>query len=190
MNVFDKLILETAEQEFEAIWPDMKIILDAHESVIKKLEDINSILKPFGFVADEGKIRELSINDLYYEDIFNYVIKVISEKSGIPIDYIQNKNKKTRVRKITQVRQMCYFFLIPIGNRYGKSIQDIATFIAGQDHATALWGKKTIFDLLSGKNEIEIKIIIKEVIKELKKKPYLIVVVNQIEREVNKIINE
>ena len=74
MNVFDKLILETAEHEFEEIWPGMKIILDAHESVIKKLEYINSILKPFGFIADEGKIRKLSVDDLYYEDIFNYVI--------------------------------------------------------------------------------------------------------------------
>ena len=190
MNVFDKLILETAEQEFEETWSEMKIILNIYESVIKKLEDINSILKPFGFVADEGKIRELSINDLYYEDIFNCVIKVISEKSGIPIDFIQNKNKKTKVRKVAQARHICYFFLLPIGRKYGKTSRDISTFVARQGHSNAIQSKDSIFDLISGKNETELKTIITETIKELKKKPYLIEIINQIEREVNKIINE
>jgi chromosomal replication initiation ATPase DnaA len=132
-------------------------------------------------IDDNG---EVIINKKYYFfKIADDVTKLVSLKTGVPVNSIKNNNREINIK---QARQIIYFFLLPIAKFYGKSQQTVANYIANQDHATAYHGKKVIFDLLSTNSEVELESVISEVICELKKKPYLTEIIEQIEHEIKK----
>jgi chromosomal replication initiation ATPase DnaA len=184
MNI-DKLLFETLGQEIKQLWPEIRELTSKYNDFANKLSEIKDIFEKHGFTIDyNGNLIEDKKHFFY--KIADEVIKLVSSKTNVSILEIKNSHKKSRITSIKQARQIIYFFLIPIAKFYGKSQQEVSTYVAGQDHSTALHGRKTIFNLLSTNNEVILNLIVFDIIAELKKKSYLVDIIEQIEREIEK----
>ena len=185
MNI-DKLLFEIIGQEIKKLWPEIQEIKSKYNDIFNKLSEIKNILEEYGMDIDDN--GEIIVNKKYYfYKIADDVMELVSLKTGIPTNEIKNTRRYINNK---QPRQIIYFFLLPIAKEYGKSQQTVSNYVANQDHATAIHGRKVIFDLLSTNAEAELELIVYEIINELKKKPYLTEIIEQIEHEIeeNRII--
>jgi chromosomal replication initiation ATPase DnaA len=160
-----------------------------YECLIKKLDNIEKLLNDNKSITsidektEEIEDNEKKIIDEFHSEIFKKVIKTTSDVTGVSINDIINKHKKSRHKYIVQARHIVYFFLFFIGKYFGVTIKLIGTFVADQDHATVHHSCNVIKNYLNSPNEKELKYLMKKIICELKTIPEITNIVDNIAKD-------
>lgn len=162
MDTYDKLIIETAEQELNEIWPGFEYMRKIYSNLTIRINELRSIFRKLGYNInlDTGKIERYDI--LTKEQVFNIIIKIISFKTNISEELIRS-DKRDKM-EVSQARHFCHYFLNKIRRHYGVGLNFIGKFVAGRNHASVLNSIKRVNEYLWKKNnEIELKKLIEDI---------------------------
>lgn len=149
-QTFKKQLESTAE------WKAFNYVKD-------NIEFINELLKKYNYEIQEGEIVKKT--SWTKDEFAAKVFKLICDKDNLTIDQIKlrsSKNKICRKKKYAFARQKMFYIFNKVKNKFNFSLNDIAYHVSHVDnhndidHATVLYGIKTISGLLSLKHEKEL----------------------------------